>query len=158
MAMDDEDMMRIAMDGDQYQLSLRKFMKCGEEAFDNHGPFGKERTDPLIQVSKLGEGEKKAKENDKVAKELKEMFDRYDADNNGTLDIGELKYFAAQMGAPLDKQELKDAMGEMDKDNSGSVSFEELYQWWTHANRSKKDTSTVAKLYAKATRDYLSEG
>lgn len=58
---------------------------------------------------------------DEAVKELKAMFDKYDTDKSGTLSLAELKFFAAQMGKPLDESELKAALDEMDTSKTGEV-------------------------------------
>ena len=62
--------------------------------------------------------------------ELAKIFDDYDEDNSGGIDIDELKMIAEDLGEPLSREELEALVDEMDSDNSGQISLVEYMKWW----------------------------
>jgi Ca2+-binding EF-hand superfamily protein len=75
-----------------------------------------------------------AKEKAAKAPDLKFMFDLYDTDKSGDLDLDELRHFVVEMGKEMTDQELQDAIAEMDADGGGTVCFPEFAEWWTSSN------------------------
>jgi Ca2+-binding EF-hand superfamily protein len=75
-----------------------------------------------------------AKTKSEKAPDLKFMFDLYDVDKSGDLDMDELAQFVAEMGKEMTEQELQDAIAEMDADGGGTVCFPEFAEWWNSSN------------------------
>lgn len=75
-----------------------------------------------------------AKEKKDKAPDLKFMFDLYDVDKSGDLDLDELKMLASEMGKALTDEELQQAINEMDADGGGTVCYPEFAEWWTSSN------------------------
>lgn len=65
----------------------------------------------------------------RVAKVWQE-FNRVDEDNNGHVDIAELRTLAAALGTPLTEPELAEARVALDTDGNGKVDFEEFVAFW----------------------------
>jgi Ca2+-binding EF-hand superfamily protein len=66
---------------------------------------------------------------ERVAKVWQE-FNRVDEDNNGHVDIAELRTLAAALGTPLTEPELAEARVALDTDGNGKVDFEEFIAFW----------------------------
>ncbi len=65
---------------------------------------------------------------------LRNQFDLFDANGEGTLDPKELQALCAALGAPLNgPDELNAAMQELDKDRSGRIEFDEFQKWFNPA-------------------------
>ncbi|ETV81172.1 hypothetical protein H257_05759 [Aphanomyces astaci] len=62
--------------------------------------------------------------------ELKKIFDDYDEDGSGDIDVEELGKIADDLGEPLSKEELDYLVKEFDADGSGTIDWEEFIAWW----------------------------
>ena len=58
----------------------------------------------------------------------RQLFDDFDVDKGGTLDLGELKDMLKSVGQDLTIDELKEIITDFDDDNSGEIDFEEFLQ------------------------------
>ncbi|XP_063725495.1 uncharacterized protein LOC134853428 [Symsagittifera roscoffensis] len=58
--------------------------------------------------------------------EMREVFDDFDTDGSGTVNIAELRDMLELLGQKVTESELKKMMGEVDVDGSGEVTFEEF--------------------------------
>ena len=56
------------------------------------------------------------------------MFEKYDTDKNGSIDIEELNEMLKSCGITMTQDELQDIIAEFDTDNNGSIDFEEFVQ------------------------------
>jgi Ca2+-binding EF-hand superfamily protein len=61
--------------------------------------------------------------------EISKIFDMYDEDNSGEVEIDELANMFRSFGISLNETEMKEMFVTLDADNSGSVSKEELIDW-----------------------------
>jgi len=61
---------------------------------------------------------------------LEKVFHRFDTDESGTIDAGELGLLMAEVGSPMNDIELAFALAELDKDNSGAITFDEYAAWF----------------------------
>ena len=62
----------------------------------------------------------------KIEQELIGVFQQFDRDGDGTIDIDELSTVMLSLGQELNDRELQKMMNEMDLDGTGSVEFEEF--------------------------------
>jgi len=62
---------------------------------------------------------------------VKEAFEKYDADHNGTLDIAELKELAQALGSEMTPNEIEASMLMLDISGDGRLDFSEFMHWWT---------------------------
>eukprot|EP01052_Picozoa_sp_SAG31_P024119 SAG31_NODE_2031_length_6627_cov_1.575368_3_plen_191_part_00 len=81
------------------------------------------------------------------SEEAARIFDLFDSDGSGTIDIGELAAVASALGKKLKDSELVAAVAEMDKDGDGTVDKDEFEQWWQQQIRDERrqasDTSST---------------
>ncbi|KAH7472197.1 hypothetical protein PRIC1_005349 [Phytophthora ramorum] len=63
-------------------------------------------------------------------RELKKIFDDYDQNGSGDIDVDELRDIAEDLGEPLSEIELKYLAKEFDTDESGAISWTEFITWW----------------------------
>lgn len=70
-------------------------------------------------------------------KNLREIFDSFDSDKNGTIQIKEIEKVAEQVGEPCSAQELSEIMELLDINKDGKVSFEEFEYWWSKRKNDK---------------------
>ncbi|KAG1701770.1 hypothetical protein DVH05_010264 [Phytophthora capsici] len=62
--------------------------------------------------------------------ELRKIFDDYDHNGSGDIDIEELRDIAQDLGEPLSEIELKYLRKELDANESGAISWTEFISWW----------------------------
>ena len=58
--------------------------------------------------------------------DLRNVFNLFDADGSGTINIDELSTALQTLGQKVTQEELQELMKEMDTDESGTVEFEEF--------------------------------
>jgi Ca2+-binding EF-hand superfamily protein len=62
----------------------------------------------------------------KKQQELKEAFDAFDKDGDGSIDVKELQSMMSQLGDKLSLTEAQELIEEVDMDKDGVVNFEEF--------------------------------
>jgi len=73
--------------------------------------------------------------------EICRMFDVYDTDGGGEIDVQELKNLMRSLGKTMDDQEAEYAMQALDLDGSGTVSKLEFLIWHIDTNERSQDLS-----------------
>lgn len=63
-------------------------------------------------------------------KRVRAIFNKYDTDKSGELDMDEFGVFCSEMGENYTHEQLEVALAEIDGDGNGSIDFEEFYKWW----------------------------
>jgi Ca2+-binding EF-hand superfamily protein len=77
----------------------------------------------------------------------RDLFDRFDADKNGHLDLVELGQLCAALGSPLSDAELRRVLECIDTDHNGTIEFEEFFVWFeADAVRSEQASSLGRRL------------
>jgi hypothetical protein len=61
---------------------------------------------------------------------VKEMFEKYDTDNGGSIDAEELRSLLEEMEVQIGDEELKEAMEDLDLDGDKTISLEEFSLWY----------------------------
>merc|ERR1719261_925446 len=66
---------------------------------------------------------------------VRDLFDKTDKDNSGTLEAAEVRQLALELGQNLTEGELNEAMDQMDNGVGangvdGQVGFDEFANWW----------------------------
>ena len=62
---------------------------------------------------------------------MRELFKKYDKNNDNTMDVSELGAFIRDdLEFELSEEELEKVMVALDKDGSGALSFDEVSAWW----------------------------
>ena len=59
-------------------------------------------------------------------KEIKRIFDKFDRDGNGSIDMGELKKILKVFKRNVTDEEVKFMMEDLDSDGNGEIDFEEF--------------------------------
>ena len=84
---------------------------------------------------------------DNMREVVKKAFERYDADNSGSIDINEVsEMMREELHEPIDGKDLEDCMAEMDKDGNGVIDFEEFLDWFTSDSVYGRKASKFLKL------------
>lgn len=75
--------------------------------------------------------------------EVSRTFDKFDADDSGSITAEEFEALMSQLGAHLSQEQLHRMVDSLDTDNSGSVDKDEFIQWYADQSR-EKDISDAA--------------
>lgn len=75
----------------------------------------------------------------------KEVFDRFDVNKSGEIDVRELQQLTRSMGLSMDRESINNAMFELDRNRNGAISFEEFWTWWQQAALSAGRTNVAPK-------------
>merc|ERR1712228_921647 len=62
---------------------------------------------------------------------IKEAFDLFDKDSDGTIELSELKAVMNDLGRSVSDEELEGMMNDVDVDGNGSIDFEEFCEMLT---------------------------
>ena len=63
-------------------------------------------------------------------RELRETFDTYDANGDGTISLLEFSRLLEALGAGMSDEELRIGFAEIDTNHSGNIDFKEFAAWW----------------------------
>ncbi|MBK8011704.1 MAG: EF-hand domain-containing protein [Deltaproteobacteria bacterium] len=63
--------------------------------------------------------------------ELREVFEHFDRDGNGTIDPAELKALLEALGGGFTDEEVRIGLKEIDRNGNGKIEFSEFARWWT---------------------------
>ena len=63
------------------------------------------------------------------------MFELYDENNDGELQVEELKNLHANLGEPITVEESQKMMKEIDTNKSNSFNLEEFISWWVKTHK-----------------------
>ncbi|KAJ3304963.1 hypothetical protein HDV03_002193 [Kappamyces sp. JEL0829] len=83
---------------------------------------------------------------------IRQLFEKYDADSNGSINAPELQRLCADMGYYLNNEEALVAVQLLDCNGDGTIGYEEFLQWWRTENRfqglqlSLKDMQTIQMI------------
>jgi len=80
-------------------------------------------------------------ESDIDEKTCQEVFDRFDANKSGEIDIRELQELTRALGLSMDRESINNSMFELDTNRNGAISFLEFWNWWQYAARSTTGAS-----------------
>ncbi|TPX57731.1 hypothetical protein PhCBS80983_g03621 [Powellomyces hirtus] len=65
------------------------------------------------------------------------IFDKFDVDQSGTINVKEFRNLCYDMGYFLSDKELTLAIRMLDVDGNGEISYAEFIKWWQQENRFK---------------------
>lgn len=58
------------------------------------------------------------------------MFDQFDEDKSGAIDLKELQSLCAKLGNPVNDEQLQNAMKDLDLNGDGVIDFSEFSRWY----------------------------
>lgn len=61
---------------------------------------------------------------------MKKVFNGFDKDGSGAIDVGELRHISKDMGRELDSTELDECMKDLDINKDNKVTYDEFSKWW----------------------------
>ena len=67
---------------------------------------------------------------DDQIEELREMFDFYDKDGNGTIDLEEFAQLCEALGGGFASEEMALGFDAIDTNCNGVIEFSEFIDWW----------------------------
>lgn len=67
---------------------------------------------------------------EQLSEVMRKIFDAFDKDHSGFIDINELNEVAKELGKPLDADELEECMKDLDINKDNKISYEEFSKWW----------------------------
>jgi len=67
-------------------------------------------------------------------KGCKDVFDRYDVNKSGEIDLRELQQLVRSLGLSMDREAINNAMFDLDLNRNGTISLEEFWEWWKLAS------------------------
>ena len=63
--------------------------------------------------------------------EIREIFDHFDKDGNGTIEVGEFTDLLSALGADMDEGEVAVGLEVLDTNGNGRIDFDEFVSWWS---------------------------
>lgn len=79
-------------------------------------------------------------------KRVRAVFNKYDVDQSGELDLAEFGAFCADLGQHFTQEQLEVALDEIDEDGNGTIDFEEFYKWWCADPENAGDADFTNKM------------
>jgi Ca2+-binding EF-hand superfamily protein len=67
--------------------------------------------------------------------ELRQEFDRFDTNKNGTIDEDEFSALVATLGVRFTAEQLQIAFAAIDIDGNQTIDFREFKGWWTKRSK-----------------------
>ena len=98
------------------------------------------------RISDMSEGKLKAG----IYKNIQDVFDAIDSNENGFLEENELKEVGTILGFKMSTKNLGKAFHEMDRENKGRVSIQDFVEWWTKSSNSPFHKKLSEELGLKA--------
>lgn len=101
-----------------------------------------------------------------ISKELleedacKKVFDRYDINKSGEIDLRELSQLVRSLGLSMDREAINNAMFDLDLNQNGTISFDEFWTWWQRkaARGGKSQPAPLAKRKVTASGEAIPRG
>lgn len=87
----------------------------------------------LVEVSGIY-GRIQVSESDPNA-EVREVFDHFDRDKSGTIEVREFARICEALGVEADEEELATGFASVDSDADGRVTWDEFIGWWHESGR-----------------------
>lgn len=87
----------------------------------------------------------------------KKVFDRYDINKSGEIDLRELAQLVRSLGLSMDRESINNAMFDLDLNQNGTISWSEFWAWWQRTARRAGQSAAVPPL-ASAYSDAKTKG
>ena len=78
--------------------------------------------------------------------DIEAVFNAYDDDKSGTIELTELKHVVRDLGVQVDPDKLAVQLIKFDEDGSGDISFAEFLPWWREVVTRNQQAREVSKL------------
>mmetsp|Transcript_5405 Transcript_5405/g.13577 ORF Transcript_5405/g.13577 Transcript_5405/m.13577 type:complete len:781 (-) Transcript_5405:24-2366(-) len=88
-----------------------------------------------------------------IYKNIKDVFDAIDSNENGFLEENELEEVATILGFNMSQKSVEEAFHEMDREKKGRVSIQDFSDWWTKSRKSPFRKKLSEELGLKALSD-----
>jgi calmodulin len=62
--------------------------------------------------------------------ELRQSFDYFDRDHNGTIDFAEFGELLKALNSDMDEESRRMGFDIIDSDHSGTIDYDEFVTWW----------------------------
>ena len=62
--------------------------------------------------------------------EIREIFDFYDEDKNGTIEHSEVAHLLKALDADMSEEEVSAGLQALDDNHNGRIDFDEFVAWW----------------------------
>ena len=85
-----------------------------------------------------------------IYKNVQDVFDAIDSNENGFLEKNELEEVARILGLEMPKKDIEKSFQEMDRENKGRVSIQDFFDWWTKSSNSPFHKKISQELGLKA--------
>lgn len=85
-----------------------------------------------------------------IYKNVQDVFDAIDSNENGFLEKNELEEVARILGLEMPKKDIEKSFQEMDRENKGRVSIQDFFDWWTISSNSPFHKKISQELGLKA--------
>ncbi|KAK1428896.1 hypothetical protein QVD17_17736 [Tagetes erecta] len=79
--------------------------------------------------------------------EMKEAFDLFDTDGNGTIDAKELSNAMRALGFEMTKEQIEEMIAEVDRDGSGAIDFDEFVYMMTDKICERNNKKELTKAF-----------
>ena len=86
---------------------------------------------------------------------LQSIFNQFDLDASGYIDIFELKEVSKKLGSPLSDTELKQLMRAIDANKDGKISYTEFKEWWVKGHKGRLNDLIILKSKTMKTYDVI---
>nr|XP_043610451.1 probable calcium-binding protein CML20 isoform X2 [Erigeron canadensis] len=78
---------------------------------------------------------------------MKEAFELFDTDGNGTIDAKELSNAMRALGFEMTKEQINDMIADVDKDGSGAIDFDEFVYMMTDKIGERSSKQELSKAF-----------
>ncbi|XP_040823168.1 centrin-4-like [Ochotona curzoniae] len=79
--------------------------------------------------------------------EIKEIFDLFDVNGSGSMDLKQLKVAMQALGFEPTKEEIKELIAEVDKGGLGTISFEDFFAFISVKMSEKDEKEEILKAF-----------
>ncbi len=74
---------------------------------------------------------KKGNVSEEMMVEIREIFDHFDKDSNGTIEVNEFADLLDALGAEMSAEEVRVGLDVLDTNRNGRIDFHEFVEWWS---------------------------